>query len=286
MISFSIIVPVLNRAGFIRRALDSVLGQSFENFEIVVVDNGSTDGTLAILMEYEARGEIVLFSCVNRGVSYARNVGISRAKSDFICVLDSDNYFSTKDSLWTLYELISSLDFSVEVILTSNVNENGEKISFSPLQDTVISNLVFLKTSGEFSITARREWFLKNLHPEIPGVTHEILFPAIYKAACDKMVFLSSLAIQTYSESASDRISSKELTSQQIVNYQYFFRKVLDSRLKNLPLYYEFVYNLKFHIYNKLSHDRIIIFDRWTLVFIGVYFFPDALVRYIVKLYR
>ena len=84
----SIIIPTFNRASFLERAINSILNQSYQKFEIIVVDDGSTDNTKSILKKYP---EIRYFYQKNSGVSKARNVGIQNSKYDYIAFLDSDD---------------------------------------------------------------------------------------------------------------------------------------------------------------------------------------------------
>lgn len=85
----SVIIPTCNRAGSLRRALDSVLLQSSKPFEIVVIDDGSTDSTRS-MVERDYPGVAYHYQ-QNRGVSAARNTGIARAGGDWIAFLDSDD---------------------------------------------------------------------------------------------------------------------------------------------------------------------------------------------------
>jgi glycosyltransferase involved in cell wall biosynthesis len=87
----SVIVPTYNRAGLLEQAIDSVLAQTFASFELIVVDDGSTDETSALLSGYA--GRIRIKRQINRGVSAARNVGIAAASGEFIALLDSDDYW-------------------------------------------------------------------------------------------------------------------------------------------------------------------------------------------------
>ena len=87
--SISVIIPAFNRAWCLQETLQSVLDQTFKNFELIVVDDGSTDGTPALLRQFPQvrvhRWED------NRGVSAARNLGIEMAQGEWICFLDSDD---------------------------------------------------------------------------------------------------------------------------------------------------------------------------------------------------
>jgi hypothetical protein len=85
----SVIIPTFNRAWTLDRAVDSVLAQTCAPKEIIVVDDGSTDQTLALLAAYGDRVQVL--SQPNRGVSSARNLGIAHSTGDYIALLDSDD---------------------------------------------------------------------------------------------------------------------------------------------------------------------------------------------------
>lgn len=86
---FSIILPVYNRAAMIERAIGSVLSQDFSDYELIVVDDGSTDGTPEVLKKFRER--ITIICQENCGVSSARNAGLRRASAPWILFLDSDD---------------------------------------------------------------------------------------------------------------------------------------------------------------------------------------------------
>ena len=86
----SIIIPTYNRLPMLKEAVDSVLAQDFEDFELIVVDDGSTDGTAGEMTEYGGRVKLLQHQ-QTRGVSTARNYGINHAKGKYISFLDSDD---------------------------------------------------------------------------------------------------------------------------------------------------------------------------------------------------
>lgn len=98
----SIIIPTYNRAGMLTEAIDSVLGQDFTDFELIVVDDGSTDDTPQILKAYGSKIRVIRQR--HQGVSAARNQGITAATGRFIAFLDSDD-------LWLPGKLTSQIDF-------------------------------------------------------------------------------------------------------------------------------------------------------------------------------
>lgn len=85
----SVILPTYNRAWIVEKAIDSVLGQDFTPFELIVVDDGSIDGTPDLLAAYGNRIRVIRQE--NRGVSAARNAGIRAARGSLIALLDSDD---------------------------------------------------------------------------------------------------------------------------------------------------------------------------------------------------
>ena len=85
----SVIIPTYNRAAYIVEALESVFAQTYGDCEIIVVDDGSTDDTKAVLQSHMARIRYIYQE--NAGVSVARNTGISAATGEWIAFLDSDD---------------------------------------------------------------------------------------------------------------------------------------------------------------------------------------------------
>lgn len=85
----SVIIPTFNRANLCRRAVNSVLGQTHTNLEVIVVDDGSTDGTEDMIKGMDSRVRYIRQD--NAGVSAARNTGMAMAEGDFIALLDSDD---------------------------------------------------------------------------------------------------------------------------------------------------------------------------------------------------
>jgi len=89
---FSVIIPTYNRANLLKRAMRSVLGQSFQNWELIVVDDGSTDETASVVQSF-LDDRIVYFFQENKELNGARNAGIRLAKGTYLCFLDDDDYY-------------------------------------------------------------------------------------------------------------------------------------------------------------------------------------------------
>ncbi len=98
----SVIIPTYNRGWILKEAIDSVLAQEYRDFELIVVDDGSTDGTRDILNAYGS--DIIVLRQINQGVSAARNRGIAEARAWLVCFLDSDD-------LWLPQKLTRQVEF-------------------------------------------------------------------------------------------------------------------------------------------------------------------------------
>lgn len=102
MCKISIVVPVYNVAEYVACCIESILNQSFEDFELLLIDDGSQDQSFEICKRFEKKdARVKAFSKPNGGVSSARNYGISKAQGDYITFVDSDDYV-TKDYCETL----------------------------------------------------------------------------------------------------------------------------------------------------------------------------------------
>ncbi len=95
MVNISIIMPVYNGAHFLEATLDSLIGQSYENCEIIAINDGSTDESLEILNKYaDFDKRIVIISTQNQGICAARNIGIRAAKGKYIMFCDHDDTYN------------------------------------------------------------------------------------------------------------------------------------------------------------------------------------------------
>jgi len=88
---FSVIIPVFNGEKFIKNAIDSVFAQTLSDWELIIVNDGSSDNTLSVLEKYKNNEKIRIVSQLNSGVSVARNTGVENSTGDYIAFLDADD---------------------------------------------------------------------------------------------------------------------------------------------------------------------------------------------------
>lgn len=110
----SVITPVFNAEKYLRECIDSVLRQSLRDIEVICVDDGSTDRSMEILQEYAERdARIRIIHQQNLGQSTAQNKALDAARGDYVFFLDADDYFSSQNSLETLYNAVNHTDYQV-----------------------------------------------------------------------------------------------------------------------------------------------------------------------------
>lgn len=125
---FSVVIPLYNKAHFIESSVESVLQQGFENFELIIVDDGSTDHSVEKINHFKDK-RIVLVQQQNKGAAAARNYGVELAKSNWIAFLDADDIWK-KNHLSELQKAVQQ--FPDEVVFTTRlsiVQENKKEIS-------------------------------------------------------------------------------------------------------------------------------------------------------------
>lgn len=131
----SIIVPVYNVENHLTRCIDSILNQSFEKFELILVNDGSNDDSLNICKKYLNIDErIKLVSQSNKGLSAARNTGLKYASGNYICFIDSDD-FVEKDYLFLLLSNIEKFNSDISMCEYYLTDDKGKQYSVEKLNE-------------------------------------------------------------------------------------------------------------------------------------------------------
>lgn len=128
MKKISVIVPVYNIEKYIERCIRSILEQSFKNFELLLIDDGSTDNSGSICDQFAlSDSRIKVFHQRNRGVSYARNTGIKNAQGSFIAFVDGDDWVK-HDYLEVLYEQLNMTGSDICICGGNEVDEHMNEL--------------------------------------------------------------------------------------------------------------------------------------------------------------
>jgi glycosyltransferase involved in cell wall biosynthesis len=185
---FSIIIPVYNVEAYLTKGVESVLQQTFTDFELLLVDDGSKDNSLQLCYEWQKKDQrVTVIAKENGGASDARNVGIRAAKGDYIMFLDSDDYWDDDLALQKIVNCIQSKP-SVELLLFHWKNwnlKNNQMIVFSNQYDintireghreTVIKSLFntdLFPSSAVITVT-KRTFLLENSLFFVKGIKAE-----------------------------------------------------------------------------------------------------------------
>jgi glycosyltransferase involved in cell wall biosynthesis len=148
----SVIVPVYNTEKYLSQCIESILTQSFIDFELLLIDDGSSDRSGEICDEYAKKdGRIKVFHQVNSGVSAARNLGLRNAMGKYAVFVDSDDYVK-KEYLESLYAYTlgnSQVDLVIQSV--EKVDINGT-VKFSPLPEHVLHKKDSYKILTEYAV--------------------------------------------------------------------------------------------------------------------------------------
>ncbi len=134
----SVIITVYNREKTIARCMESVLNQDFGDYELIVVDDGSTDGTPHIVRGYEGAflSRLRIIRQANGGVAAARNTGLGAAQGDYVTYLDSDDYM-LDGALSRMAAALGDGEYDQIVYDAETVGADGERRTFAPFHDGV-----------------------------------------------------------------------------------------------------------------------------------------------------
>lgn len=168
--SISIIVPVYNVEKYLKKCIDSILNQSFQNFELILVDDGSTDSSGEICDEYALKDRRVLvIHKENEGLSSARNEGIKASSAEYVGFVDSDDYIS-----FSMYEFLYNnlIDNNADISICGlyNCYENNVYPQYSKKEFYLLNNEQALKMALEgkvFSVHAVNKLYKKSLFEDV-----------------------------------------------------------------------------------------------------------------------
>ena len=131
---FSVIIPLYNKAPYVAKAIVSVLVQTFTDYDLIIIDDGSKDESFAVALKaIEGHGNCHIYKQKNAGVSMARNNGVALSRGDYLCFLDADDWWAP-DFLVEMSRLIEELpDAGIYGTNYTIVNETKHKTRVSPI---------------------------------------------------------------------------------------------------------------------------------------------------------
>ena len=179
MIKYSFIVPVYNTEKYLKKCLDSLVNQTYKDFEIIVVNDGSTDKSSNIISKYQKKYKnIIVIDKENEGLSMARNRGVQKSSGKYIIFVDSDDYVSNK----LLEEVDKKIDDS-DILRFQIATEDEEYTKINEYHEEVfesmcgydafkyLSSYHFVEPAWCYVI--RKNYYIENKFSFKKGVYHE-----------------------------------------------------------------------------------------------------------------
>ncbi|MFZ2310915.1 MAG: glycosyltransferase [Patescibacteria group bacterium] len=194
-IKISFIIPVYNSAKYLNECVDSILSQSYENFEIILVDDGSSDSSPSICDYYSARhNNIIVIHQENSGVASSRNVGIKQSSGDYLFFIDNDDWIDGSKII-NLIGLIRETKADIIINKYCIVNENSKKSIGNNLLDNKLigslnsSSILKYFVDKRINIMAPWEYVVKRsvlidnqifFYPSNSGVDDSVFTPILF----------------------------------------------------------------------------------------------------------
>ena len=186
---FSIIVPVYNVEKYITKCLDSIMSQTFKDYEVIIVNDGTQDNSMELTQKYD----VIRINQENKGLSEARNTGVKKAKGDYIIFLDSDDFIE-KDLLKKINQSTNNNPDLIRYQVREIYEDSNDKKDYkeAPFYNKIgeeafslLSKYHYVENAWAYAI--KREYYQKNKFEFKKGTIHEDfgLMPlVIIKAQC------------------------------------------------------------------------------------------------------
>ena len=220
----SIIVPVYKAEAYLHRCVDSILAQTFTDFELLLIDDGSPDKSGEICDVYAQKDNRVrVIHKENGGVSSARNIGLNNACGDWTTFVDSDDFLDIS-SLEIMYELTNRYDsdlycFKYRITNEYNIGTNKQEYQNSTIcnmsKDSMIKKILTYQTNcGPYSKLFRTEKLKKHRFDETLRIGEDLLLNISYISNLQKPIIQSNVCVYNYYMNPQSVMHSKNLTGE------------------------------------------------------------------------
>lgn len=249
-IKISVVVPIYNVDRWLPRCLTSIIGQSFTEFELLLVNDGSTDDSLEICQSFSKKDErIKIINKENGGLSDARNAGIDIAQGRYIVFVDSDDYLE-RNYLFNLYHNIIKTNADIAMCEYKEVTEKGKLIKKVYLNETssaqVVSGRQIIKNiyrdKGTINIVAWNKIYKTSLFTDLRypvGKFFEdeyMIIPIMYKTK--KVCLVRNILYNYVQRSGSIMLSPLTIKKVKDINHFKLWRINFFKKNKDKELYY------------------------------------------------
>lgn len=266
---FTVVIPTHNRSNLLKRAIESVLDQTFEDFEIIIVDDHSTDDTSSLMKSFSDPRIQYVINHRKKGACGARNAGIFSARGKWVAFLDDDDVW-LPDKLKYQYELIQNVEQTIGLVCTDYAifKEKGQRpiIYENRLSGWVRDKLLYGGSIGCLSSTCIRSNILKNIEgfdERFPSNQDQDLWLRV--AEVSKFAHVPKTLVHMYQENRKDRIGQN---SKSKLEGHIMFRNKY-SALISQSLRLRHRYESRIFTYAFLQSDRAQISECLPWVLLG-----------------
>ena len=245
----SIIVATYNRAKTISRAIDSILAQTYDNFEIIIVDDGSADDTLKILSKYNDAKIKIIKHEINKGVCAAKNTGFNHISGEWFTLLDSDDEM-VPTALETMIKVPAEIDKGINAITCNCIDSSTGKMSGkgSYKDQYLDAREIATKFVGEhWGLTKASLLGTDRLNERLPGYEGTLWYKINEKA---KRYYIHR-ALRIYHTEGNDRVTNSPKSLQERIGIM--------KSLKTEPEYLSALRKYHLSAFTKMCFDNILV---------------------------
>ena len=252
---FSVIVPMYNAAKSIRLCLDSILRQTFDDYEVVIINDGSTDDSESVCREIaNGNDKVLLYTFENGGVGKARRRGIQRARGDFLIFVDVDDFISP-DLLNTLAGIIE-FQGDVELIryqvnlINDDIRKDHQRYNSRSKINISMSGLEALKVWTDSGKKYALYWlfaFKRNLFDKISPMPslrcyEDVAYIPLLIASAQKVISTDYVGYNYVCNTSGSLTNSQNIDKQRTRAYDFYYAYLYSvnsmRRLPNIPIDY------------------------------------------------
>ncbi|GAA4459035.1 glycosyltransferase [Nibrella saemangeumensis] len=260
---FTIVIPLYNKAHTIKDTLDSVLLQTYENYEVVIVDDGSTDEGVEVIKKYTKDQRIKIINQKNLGVSAARNLGVEKAKYEYIAFLDGDDEWKP-EYLKIMKEAICEYPKAGMVCCAGYGKHKGGSTSVRIAKrytgmikeiDFFQNPHVFLHTSA--TVVKKKEFKEAGGFPN--GMKRNEDFAFFFTLALQTPVVYCGIPLSIYNHGVKGQATSTEsekVISDIIERFNYVYKNWLKSSPMNISCKIFMKYEIRHYFINELRKNN------------------------------
>ena len=233
---FSIVIPVFNREALVGRCISSVLSQGFKDFEVIIIDNGSTDSSAQIIESFSDPRIKYYYQKGTGSPANPRNNGIKYSQGEWICFLDSDDWWE-QEKLSIVYGALNGSPYKLDVICHNenfyyeDKSEIGSKIFYGPKYKSMYKNLLIYGNCLSTSATSVRSKFITDHNIQFReeksfAMVEDYDFWLIIASLGGEFLFLKE-TLGYYTVGDSNMIANKDTWCQNL-------KKLLDHHTNNI----------------------------------------------------